>query len=180
MFFISYETTASDVFKSEPYMERLNDPTPWTKEALTHFNNNMRNIYRLLKVNGEQAPAEAPYTLVFRFNIAEGAGAETIEWYAKEVMEPLSEIEGVFRGRLFEVDEKISNIQTAERAIYGGGPGQQKYLAYYEMLLPTLAESNEFKAINQAGRNQEMFRKRENVFEELSWLEFVMYNPDYM
>ena len=130
MFFISYETTEPGVFKSKPYMDRLNDPTPWTQEALTHFHNIMRNIYRVVGVAGEQAPAEAPYALTVRFNIKPEAEAETVDWYVKECLPAMASVDGVFRVRLFEVDEEISNIKTTERAIYGGGPGQQKYLIY--------------------------------------------------
>jgi len=63
MFFISYETTESAVFGMQPYMERIKNPTSWTREALPHFNNNIRNTYRLIACSGRQAPQEAPYIL---------------------------------------------------------------------------------------------------------------------
>ena len=176
MFFISYETMDSAVFKSRAYMERLNNPTPWTQEALTHFNNNMRNIYRLMACSGKQAPQEAPYALVYRFNIP--AGAEIADWYASGLLPALQALPGVFRARLFEVDEEISNIKTAERKIYGGGPGAQKYLAYFEMSQPDIHQSPEWKAVIQAAPYAEKLASLQNVFEEISWLEFVMYSPD--
>ncbi len=180
MFFISYETTEPAVFKSQAYMDRLNNPTPWTKEALLHFNNNMRNIYRLVEASGEQAPSEAPYTMAVRFNIKPEAETETVDWYSTDCLRALTAVEGVFRARLFEVDEEISNIQTAERAIYSGGPGRQKYLLYCEMVRPEVAEKPEFMAVSRGKGNPELFKNMENIFEELSWLEFAMYNPDYM
>ncbi len=180
MFFISYETTGPDVFKSQPYLDRLNKPTPWTKEALTHFNNNMRNIYRLLAASGEQAQSEAPYSLAVRFNIRPAAERETVDWYVKECLPALTAVKGVFRARLFEVDEEISNIKTAERAIYGGGPGQQKYLVYCEMMKREVADSPQLMGVRRGEGNPVLFGNLENVFEELSWLEFAMYNPDYM
>ena len=176
MFFISYETTDSAVFKSPAYMERLNNPTPWTQEALTHFNNSMRNIYRRLACSGKQAPQEAPYALVYRFNIP--AGAETVDWYGSELLPALQALPGVFRARLFEVDEEISNIKTAERTLYGGGPGEQKCLAYFEMSRPDIHQSPEWKTITQAAPYAEKLASLQNVFEEVSWLEFVMYSPD--
>ena len=178
MFFLSYETKDSAVFKSQAYMDRINDPTPWTKEALTHFNNNMRNIYRLLAGHGEKAPTEAPFSLVVRFNLLPQAKAETVDWYAREVMPELIKIPGLFRARLYEVDEEISNLKTAERAIYGGGPGEQKYLAWYELASPDLPGSRDWQAVRENGPNPKMFDNRRDVFEELSWLEFVMYAPD--
>jgi hypothetical protein len=177
LFFISYETTDSAVFKSRAYMERLNNPTPWTKEALTHFNNNMRNIYRLLACSGKQAPQEAPYALVYRFNIPARAAA-IADWYASDLLPALQALTGVFRARLFEVDEEISNIKTAERNIYGGGPGEQKYLAYFEMSQPDIHRSPQWEAVVQAAPYAEKLDSLQNVFEEVSWLEFVMYSPD--
>ncbi len=176
MFFISYETTDSAVFKSPAYMERLNNPTPWTQEALTHFKNNMRNIYRLLACSGQQAPQEAPYALAYRFNIP--AGAATVDWYSSDLLPALQALPGVFRARLFEVDEEISNIKTAERNIYGGGPGEQKYLAYFEMSQPDIHQSPEWRTITEAAIYSEKLASLQNVFEEVSWLEFVMYSPD--
>jgi hypothetical protein len=176
VFFISYETIDSAVFKSRAYMERLNNPTPWTKEALTHFKNNMRNIYRLLACSGQQAPQEAPYALIYRFNIA--AGAATVDWYSSDLLPALQALPGVFRARLFEVDEEISNIKTAERNIYGGGPGEQKYLAYFEVSQSDIHRSPEWKAVVQAAPYAEKLASLQNVFEEVSWLEFVMYSPD--
>jgi hypothetical protein len=162
--------------KSGPYMERLNNPTPWTKEALTHFKNNMRNIYRLLACSGQQAPQEAPYALIYRFNIP--AGAEIADWYGSDLLPALQALPGVFRARLFEVDEEISNIKTAERNIYGGGPGEQKYLAYFEMSQSDIHRSPQWKAVVQAAPYAEKLAGLQNVFEEVSWLEFVMYSPD--
>lgn len=176
MFFISYETVDSAVFKSEAYMERLNSPTPWTQEALTHFNNNMRNIYRLVACSGKQAPQEAPYALVYRFNIP--AGVTNADWYGADLLPALQALPDVFRARLFEVDEEISNIKTAERNIYGGGPGEQKYLAYYEISQHDLHRSPEWRAVTEAAPYAEKLAGLQNVFEEVSWLEFVMYSPD--
>ena len=176
VFFISYETIDSAVFKSPAYMERLNNPTPWTKEALSHFKNNMRNIYRLLACSGQQAPQEAPYALIYRFNIP--AGAAIADWYGSDLLPALQALPGVFRARLFEVDEEISNIKTAERNIYGGGPGEQKYLAYFEMSQPDIHQSPEWRTITEDAIYSKKLASLQNVFEEVSWLEFVMYSPD--
>ncbi len=178
MFFISYETIDATVMKSEPYLNALNRPTPWTRQALTHFNHNIRNIYGLFASVGAQAPTEAPYAFVIRFNIDPGSETETIDWYKKTLMPALQGIPGVFRVRLYAVDEAISNIMTAERAVYGGGPGQQKYMAYHELASPDLPESDAWKKVKTAGRNPAMLKNIQDVFEESSWLEFVMYGPE--
>jgi hypothetical protein len=178
MFFISYETAEAAVLNSDPYLNSLNNPTPWTKEALTHFNNNIRNIYTLLACEGTQAPTEAPYAHVIRFNMEPGAEVETVEWYAKELLPALEAIPGVFRVRLYVVDEEISNVMTAERAVYAGGPGQQKYLLYNELALVDLSFSKDWQEVQKAGDNPAMVKNLCDIYEELSWLEFVMYAPE--
>ena len=179
MFFISYETADAAVLNSDPYLNSLNNPTPWTQEALTHFNNNIRNIYSLLACAGDQAPTEAPYAYVIRFNLEPGAAeVETLEWYTKELLPALQAIPGVFRVRFYEVDEEISNVMTAERAVYGGGPGQQKYLLYHEFASIDLPSSRDWQEVQKAGRNPAMAKNLRDIYEEVSWLEFVMYAPE--
>lgn len=178
MFLMSYQTADSAVLKSEPYMKVLNNPTPWTKEALTHFNNNIRNIYRFIAAEGKPAPTEAPYVFVVRFNIESGAEKEWLEWYIKDYLPQISAIPGVYRGRIYEIDEGVSNIMTTERQIYGGGPGQQKFLALYEIASLDLPTGKVWEQANQTGRHpQAMLKKVQDVYEELSWLDFVMYAP---
>ncbi len=125
-FLMFYETDTAAVFASEPYLERLNDPTPWTRESLPHFQNPSRNIYSLRASVGHVAPLEAAYIHTLRFNL-DGEPDDWREWLS---------MDDIYRARLYAVDEEISNIMTSERQIYGGGPGQQKYLAMIESALP--------------------------------------------
>ena len=41
-----------------------------------------------------------------------------------------------------------------------------------------VAERPDFMAVTRG--TAELSRNLQNVYEELSWLEYVMYNPDYM
>ena len=45
-FLTFYEARSPEVFVSKPYLERLNDPTPWTTEVLRHFCDTNRTICR--------------------------------------------------------------------------------------------------------------------------------------
>jgi len=45
-FLTYYEGEAPDTFVSEPYLERLNDPTPWSTSVLQHFRDTNRTICR--------------------------------------------------------------------------------------------------------------------------------------
>ena len=103
-----------------------------------------------------------------------------MDWYVRECLPAMASVDGVFRARLFEVDEEISNIKTAERAIYGGGPGRQKFLLYCEMMTPEIADSPVFCAVGRGEIEPKMLKNVQNIYGELSWLEFAIYNPDYM
>jgi len=122
-FLMFYETDTASVFASDDYMARLKDPTPWTRESLTHFQNPSRNIYTLEMETGQAAPIEAAYIHTLRFNLDTPAA----DWLPQD---------DIHRSRLYAVDEDISNIMTSERQIYGGGPGQQQFLAMIECARP--------------------------------------------
>ena len=159
-FLMFYETDAASVFASDAYMARLNDPTPWTQEALTYFRNPSRNIYRLLAEAGQAAPMEAPYIQTFRFNME----AETAAQLAAQWLPTAASGDGVHRVRLYAVDEEISGIMTSERQIYGGGPGQQKYLAMIE------ASQND-----TGGVLPDAFADAADLFADSFWLEIALY-----
>ena len=67
----------ADVLGSRAYMERLNDPTPWTRESLGHFRNPSRNVYTMLAEHGRTSLREFPYLVSVRFDIAPDAVART-------------------------------------------------------------------------------------------------------
>lgn len=128
-FFMCYVTREPDVLSSAPYLAALNAPTPWTREALTHFRNPERSLYRRLRSVGS-APPHAPYIVLARFN----AGGETAElWTDLEDWTPAS-ADGPARVSLYDMDIGASAIMTAERRIYSAGPGEKRYLVAVETL----------------------------------------------
>jgi len=130
-FLMMYDTASPEVLSSEAYLNALNNPTPWTQEALTHFRAPVRNIYRFLAEAGAAGPFVAPWVTALRFNLPEGDSLDASSW-----LQALAEARGVDLVQLWQVDETASMIMTKERKIYGGGPGQQQYLALIERHLP--------------------------------------------
>lgn len=176
--FMCYETADPSVLKSEPYLKALNNPTPWTRRSLLHFKNTIRNIYRVLEQEGRSAPTESPYLFLARLNVASGADKEWAEWYTNRYLPRICDVPGVYRGTLYEIDEEVSNIMTAERHIYGAGPGQQRYLAVYEIDSLDLPSGQVWKEAGQADPlARDIFQKTQDVQEGLFWLEFVLYAP---
>jgi hypothetical protein len=132
-YFMCYVTTSPDVLRSPDYLAALNRPTPWTLESLPHFRNPNRSLYRRLAVTGREM-AYAPYNLLVRFDTAR---------LPAELAGLLGQTGGSLganaRASLYEVDSEASNIITAERKIYAGGPGAQCYLLSVETI--TLADA---------------------------------------
>ena len=69
-FLTYYEAESPDAFVSKPYIDRLNDPTPWTTEVLRHFRDTNRTICRRTWQAGEIRGA---WTVAIR---VDGSGGE--------------------------------------------------------------------------------------------------------
>ena len=171
-FLMFYETRDSAVLGSDAYLHALNNPTPWTKEALTYFRDPVRNIYELIGLSGETKAFTAPYLMALRFNLEEGREADFLPLYSGPWLEALCEHKHVTRARLYQVDEIISKIMTSERKIYGGGPGAQRYLAFVEVTRPfdeagdPIIEVTEKSFLDGHGRCDE--------FTDRTWLDFSL------
>lgn len=131
-FLMFYEATGPDVFTSPPYVAALNAPTPWTRQALTWFRNPLRTVYGLAAGAGGPGRFVAPYLRTLRFDLADAdATAVFADWVAAAAAQ-----DGVQRARMWQIDSAGSEVETSERAIYGGGPGRQAFLALIEFDMP--------------------------------------------
>jgi hypothetical protein len=174
-FFISYETRDTDVLQSDAYLQALNNSTTWTQQALTFFKNNIRNIYSRATVTGSAPATEAPYNYVLRFNIDAGNEEHTLNRLKADYLPAIAALPSVFRSRFYEIDEKISNIKTGERDIYGGGPGRQKYLLVVETASQYASRLDDWQQVN--AEYSDLLGRLNDRYEEHSFLEFVMYAP---
>lgn len=177
-FLMYYETESSKVLASKPYLDRQNNPTPWTKEAIPHLRNIVRSIYSLVSSFGKKAPTEAVYLQLIKFNAAPGSDERIIKWFKESHLPEISALPGVHRARLYEMDDEVSNISTEERKMHGGGPGQQRFLAYYELANLDLPDSQAWKTASSIFEEDAAIQiGLENVIRESYWLDFTMYAP---
>jgi hypothetical protein len=135
-FLMLYETASPDTLASQPYLSALNNPTAWTKEALTHFRDPARSIYKLSADIGEPRSNPAPYLTAMRFNLNSDTANSSLELIAGEWLNSLTSISAIRRACLYEVDQAITAIITSERMIYGKGPEAQQFLILIEADLP--------------------------------------------
>lgn len=162
-FLMMYETREPAVLGGEDYLARLNAPTAWTRESLPHFREPARNIYRRLAVQGKSDLFAAPCMLSLRFN-ADAVDASLVERVAPQA--------GVARTRLFEIDSEISGIQTSERKIYGGGPGEQRWLLLVECAIGAGDEASPLRALLAASG-----KGWKDVFLDAFTVDYVLAKP---
>jgi hypothetical protein len=175
MFFMFYETVDTGVLTSEVYLAALNRPTAWTRESLQHFRRPLRNVYRKLRERGQLPRLEAPYLAVYRFNSSatDGGVAGAESW-----IDAIARSQPVLRARLYELDLEASSVQTAERSIYRGEPGKQRYLALLECTRPDPWEADAWQQAERAlPASQLPDRVLEDADRESYWVEYVLYAP---
>jgi hypothetical protein len=106
-FFAFYEVESPAVLASPAYVERLNDPTPWTKEAMrSAFRNMVRTVCDLRAAAGDLIGSHA---VVLR---ADGAMAPTPA--AGEVVRKMAGEPGIARVQLWTASTKQTPADTAE------------------------------------------------------------------
>jgi hypothetical protein len=171
-FFVAYETDDPGVLRSKPYLERLNDPTPWTRKSVARFRNGVRTTYGLTAAAGSPCPTESPYLQTARFNIAADADAAWLGWCRETYLPELADLDGVYRTRLYATDEAGSGVETSERDLHGAQAAGQAYLLWIELAAPDLPEGADFQDIG-AGRLAEC----RDTLSGVSWLDFFMYAP---
>jgi hypothetical protein len=171
-FFVAYETDDTGVLRSKPYLERLDEPTPWTRKSVAQFRNGVRTVYRLEANAGCPCPTESPYLLTSRFNVVAGTKADWLDWCRETYLPELAELDGVYGARLYAVDEAGSGVETSERALHGSQAAGQTYLFWVELAAPDLPEGADFQDIG-SGRLAECRDTLSGVF----WLDFVLYSP---
>ena len=177
---MAYETADSSVLESEPYLRSKNNPTPWSREAFSHYRNTERMVYNLVASIGKRPSTQAPYLLGVRFDPESENEAETVEALQEGFLGRIAALPAVGRARLYRVDEKISDIVTEERRIYGGGPKRrQRFLALAEIPSGPLPENDICRDLCwQACQGGKEFNGIKYVSESRYWLRFVMQAPD--
>jgi len=102
-----YEATSKDVFGSEAYRERLNQPTEWTTKIMPHFRNFVRSVFDVRLELGSQYGGSIA-------TIRYASGSDVVDWLESEALPALARRSGICRVRLLEADEEQSAPSTNE------------------------------------------------------------------
>lgn len=110
-FFILYEVADLAVAGSQAYLDRLNNPTPWTKQSSKNFRNSFRSAFRVAYSAGVAAGG---FALPIRCDAADFEALEAR--LVEEILPPIEPLAGVTGVHLAIYDKGISGIETVERS----------------------------------------------------------------
>jgi hypothetical protein len=110
-FFAFYEVDSPAVLTSPAYVERLESPTPWTRESMTYFRNMVRTVCDLTAAAGDLIGSHA---VVLRADEAMAPGPD-----ARALVEKLAVEAGVARVQLWTKAAGQTKADTAEMKARG-------------------------------------------------------------
>ena len=110
-YYTLYEAADQAVLTGAAYLERLNNPTPWTKEATAEFRNTMRGVCATRYSRGS---GDGGVILTLRFD-PEAGEAGALEQGIIAELERVAAMNGISGTHLCIADSAASGIETAER-----------------------------------------------------------------
>ena len=113
-YFVMYEVRDLDTLASPVYLERLNNPTPWTSQMMKHYRGMNRGFCRVTFSIGVGLGSSG---LLFRFSPDAGHEESLRDWLVKEVLPILPEKPGIVSAHLFEAT--LTPEMTKEQRIRG-------------------------------------------------------------
>jgi hypothetical protein len=111
-----YEVDDLATLTSQPYLDRLNHPTPWSQKAMGYIRNNNRTLCRVVASIGNGVCADL---LTIQLAAAPGRGDGLGRWLA-ETMPALTERAGVLSAHYLEGDLAASRTETEEKRLRSG------------------------------------------------------------
>ena len=116
-YFVLYEVTNLGTITGEAYLERLNNPTPWSRKMMPHHRNMVRSLCRVrASFGGGLGQAVA----TIRFSLPPRGGLSVTRRLAAEVLPGLAARRGLSGACLLQSQPAASTPQTTEQKIRGG------------------------------------------------------------
>ncbi|MBD1544650.1 hypothetical protein [Roseibium aggregatum] len=97
-YLVTYEVSDVDVATSKGYLDRLNDPTPWTSEMMLRFRGMIRGFCHITAGSGFGFGQAA---MALRFLPIEGEEERLSTWIAQDVLPAVTSRRGIVSAHLF-------------------------------------------------------------------------------
>jgi hypothetical protein len=146
--FVLYELEDIAVSTSAPYLERLNNPTHWSKRVMANCRLN-RTLCRVAVSHGEGIGAG-----MFTIRLAPRPGEErTLQsWLVGEVLPELAKREGVVGAHLLQKDAAtVKPLTTEEKLRHGGADVSADWVILVEAFSAALAAAAAEEPLSQLG-----------------------------
>jgi hypothetical protein len=116
-YFVLYETRDRKTMTSGAYLDRLNNPTPWSRQMMPHHRNMVRSLCRVrASFGGGLAQALA----TIRFSPSPRSRGSALKWLSAEMMPSLPQRKGLSAAQLLEARAASPRASpTAEEKIRG-------------------------------------------------------------
>jgi hypothetical protein len=117
-YFVVYEVSDIDILSAGPYLERLNNPTPWTSRMMPNFRGMVRGFCRLLSRHGSVLGTSG---LTIRYSARPGMEDQLHNWLDRDLLPELLQRRGATSAFLLRADALPE--MTAEQRIRGRDAG---------------------------------------------------------
>lgn len=115
---VLYEVDRLETLESANYLERLNNPTPWTSKMMIHYRAMSRGLCSVARSCGL---GMGHFALLVRFKPAPDASRSVVEWLAEDVMPRACARPGL--GSLHLLQGALAPAMTSEQRIRGADSG---------------------------------------------------------
>lgn len=111
-FFTLYETADPQVHSSAGYLERLNNPSPWTRRFAPNMVNNIRSLCRVAYSIGA---GQGGLLVALRYDVTLASEQAQLQLLTEKILPKLVEQPGITGVHLCLADKAASSIQTEEK-----------------------------------------------------------------
>jgi hypothetical protein len=147
-YFAFYEVEDAGVLRSPTYLERLNNPTEWTRRVMPTVRDFTRGVYRRHAAAGAVAhPQETESVATLRLYPSPGRMDALRAHWGDEALAALAAIPGVRSAALFEADATAPGGVTVERSLIGTTAEASPLFCLCELEDPAVADRPAWRAL---------------------------------
>lgn len=116
-YFVVYDVERAETLASQPYLDRLNNPTDWSRRMMPAFRATNRSVCRVIARTAHGTGGWAAAWQA-RPEVAPKA-VESATWLAKDFIPSLAGSKGIVGAQFWIADPKLTQQRTAEAQLRG-------------------------------------------------------------
>jgi hypothetical protein len=157
-YFTLYETESTAVLASAPYVERLNNPTPWTRTSLPLFRNTKRTACRVSASRGQGLGGALA---ALELGPAAARDDSLRAWLIGTALPAIVDAPGIASVHFGEADLEVTRLPTEEKKLRDAPDALARWVVLVEgmaasMVADTCAQFLSAEALARHGAGEEM------------------------